>query len=58
MVNEKLRKALEEYGKDIEKTFVFFDNEAFDNSIIGFIEKGDYMVAVYSEDLMVDELAE
>lgn len=54
MRNEKLRKAIDEYGKQHDLTIKLLDNQAYDDSIIGLTGSG---VVVYDYDSMVHELA-
>ena len=56
MVNEKLRKQLDEYFREMEladeELPLMFDNHAYDNSIVGLTED---MRLVYDYNLMIEE---
>lgn len=53
MVNEKFRKALQNYFEEIEEDLpILFDGHAYDNSIVGITEDGR---AVYDYHKMVEE---
>ena len=56
MVNEKLRENIKEQYGDV----LLLDNQAYDNSIIGFIDAddGEHVRAVYSRSKMETELAD
>lgn len=55
MKNEKFRKALDEYAKEMDLEIKVLDNCAYDNSIVGITEDGRL---VYDYNLMVEEYAQ
>jgi len=55
MVNQKIREYFAELSKEVEEEIYFLDNQAYDNSIIGYTE--DYRL-IYSYERMVEELSQ
>ena len=54
MTDSKLRKAIDNYATEHELTVKLFDNQAYDESIVGITDSGRL---VYDYSLMVEELA-
>lgn len=55
MIDEKFRESLDDYCLERDFSTIFFENPAFDKSIVGITDDGRL---VYDYEKMIDELAE